>query len=118
MKASRLLFTALATVTLASFTSCSDDDNNSNSLTDVTPGVVKPSQVFTAGMPTQAGGKSIVRYAPVVTVGGDIHGQLTTVDTPVGGFVVPIHLFEGLTAHYLGRCKRSPYHKMSYLHIK
>ena len=55
MKASRLLFTALATVTLASFTSCSDDDNNSNSLTDVTPGVVKPSQVFTAGMPTQAG---------------------------------------------------------------
>lgn len=53
MKASKLLFTALIAGSLATFTSCGDDNNPK--LPDVTPGVVNPSQVFTNGMPTQVG---------------------------------------------------------------
>lgn len=45
--------------------------------------------------------ESVMGYAPIVTVGSDIHCQCVTADMPAVRLIEPIHLFEGLGIHII-----------------
>ena len=65
MKFNKLMFASVLAAGCVAFTACSDDDDDNiiGGNDSGTPGVVNPSQVFTAGLPTQVGDLSITKGA-------------------------------------------------------